>query len=175
MNVILIGYRGTGKSHVANLLAEALRFRVFGLDAELVRRHGHSIPTLVKERGWPAFRDLEQALVAEASSLDRTIIDCGGGVVERRANFAPLRSAGTVIWLRARPDTIAARISGDTERPALLPGQTFTSEIEEVLRRRRPLYAELAHVALDTDLTPPATIARNIVNILPLAEDLAVV
>jgi len=175
MNVILIGYRGTGKSHVARLLGEALGFRIFGLDAELVRRHGQTIPSLVNERGWPAFRDLEEALVTEASSLDRTIIDCGGGVVERRANFAPLRSAGTVVWLRARPDTIATRISGDTERPALLPGQTFTSEIEEVLRRRRPLYAELAHVVLDTDLHPPPTIARHIIDLLPLTEDLAVV
>ncbi len=174
MNIILIGYRGTGKSHVARLLSDILRYRVFGLDAELVRREGRSIPALVAERGWSAFRDLEESLVQEAVSLDRTVIDCGGGVVERRANFQPLRRAGTVIWLRARTDTIVTRIGTDTERPALTSGQSFTSEIEEVLQRRQPLYAELAHVALHTDEHNPSAIAQQIAGLVPRAEDFAV-
>jgi len=150
VNLVLIGYRGTGKSVIARGLGVALGWPVHSLDAEIVEAAGMSIPDFVAAKGWPAFRDLEEELVARAASRRQTVIDCGGGVVEREGNFARLRGAGPVVWLQASVPTIVARIGGDTQRPSLT-GKSFTEEVQEVLTRRAPLYQRMADHLVQTD------------------------
>ncbi len=137
------------------------------MDAELVQRAGMPIKDFVGRHGWPHFRDMEQALCEELPELDRHIIDCGGGVVEREANIQALRKAGPVFWLRAKPETIVSRISGDDQRPSLTGTQSFTDEVVEVLTRRTPLYTKLAHFQVHVDDATPAQIARQIVELIP--------
>jgi shikimate kinase len=72
-------------------------------------------------------------------------------VVEREANYGPLRASGLVVWLSASPGAIVARIGGDSQRPSLTGSKTFTEEVEEVLARRTPLYQRLAHVTVETE------------------------
>ena len=76
---------------------------------------------------------------------DGQVIDCGGGVIEREANFSVLRGAGTVVWLKASTATIVRRIDHDTRRPSLTGTKSFTDEVSEVLARRTPLYRRIAH------------------------------
>jgi shikimate kinase len=166
VNIVLVGYRGTGKSSVAGVLASQLRLRAISLDAEIERRAGKNIPELVRDIGWPGFRDVEEQVVSTAAAGDGQVIDCGGGVVEREANFARLRSAGPVFWLRAQPATIIERIRGDDQRPSLTGGKSFTDEVEEVLRRRTPLYERLAHSCVDTDRLTIAGVAERIRELL---------
>jgi len=151
VNLVLIGYRGTGKSAVGRQVASALGMRVVSLDEEIVAKAGKPIPDIVAQQGWVAFRDLEQSVCQRFGADDGLVIDCGGGVVEREANMTSLRQNGKVIWLRATPSTIVRRIGGDTQRPSLTGDKSFTEEVEEVLSRREPLYERMAHASLDTD------------------------
>jgi shikimate kinase len=163
VNVVLVGYRGTGKSAVGRMVARRLGLRVVSLDAELQRKADRSIPDLVQQVGWSGFRDLEQEIVATFAAQDGQVIDCGGGVIEREANFAPLRAAGPVVWLRASTATIVSRIQGDTQRPSLTGAKSFTDEVDEVLQRRTPLYRQIAHLEVDTDGRTISDIAAEIV------------
>ena len=151
MNLVLIGYRGTGKSAIARKLALLLDRTAVSLDQEIVRLAGMPIPEIVAAHGWSHFRDLEESICREFGAQDGIVIDCGGGVVEREANFASLRNGGKVFWLRATPTTIVGRIGGDNARPSLTGSKSFTEEVEEVLARRTPLYERLAHAVIDTD------------------------
>ena len=151
MNVVLVGYRGTGKSAVAGLLGERLRLTVVNLDAQIERKAGKSIPEFVAEVGWPGFRDLEEEIVRTFAAQDGLVIDCGGGVIERENNFAVLRDAGPVVWLKATTPTIVRRIQGDDQRPSLTGAKSFTDEVAEVLERRTPLYQRISHLEVDTD------------------------
>lgn len=151
MNLVLIGYRGTGKSAVARRLASLLGRPVVSLDEEIVRRAGMPIPEIVASHGWPHFRDLEEDACRRVSGQDGLVIDCGGGVVERLANIESLRSSGRVFWLRATPTTVVGRIGGDSSRPSLTGHKSFTEEVAEVLERRTPLYERMAHAIVDTD------------------------
>jgi shikimate kinase len=162
VNVVLVGYRGTGKSAVARGVAKRLGLVVVGLDREIVARAKKSIPDIVKERGWPGFRDLEEEICREAATGDGRVIDCGGGVVEREANFTVLKSAGPVFWLTAEIGTIVARIQHGTERPSLTGQKSFTDEVAEVLVRRIPLYRRMADVEIPTDGRTIADIAADI-------------
>jgi len=162
MNLVLIGYRGTGKSTVAKLLAEKLGMEVVSLDQEIVRRAGRSVPEIVAQHGWSHFRDLEAEVTRHFSERDNIIIDAGGGVILRRENVERLRRGGKLFWLRASVPVIVARIQGGSERPALTAEKSFTEEVEEVLRERTPLYEAAAHHQIDTDTLSPQQIAAEI-------------
>jgi shikimate kinase len=167
VNVVLVGYRGTGKSAVGAVLAQQLGLRVISLDAEIVRSAGKPIPEIVQQDGWPGFRDLEEQVVREAAARDGLVIDCGGGVIEREANFAVLRAAGPVFWLTASTATIVRRIQGDDQRPSLTGQKSFTDEVAEVLQRRTPLYQRIAHHRVDTDSRTVEQVADEIRQLLP--------
>lgn len=163
MNIVLIGYRGTGKSLVGGLLARRLGMEYIGMDAEIAARAGMSIPEIVAKEGWPGFRDRESALVRDLAGRDDIIIDTGGGVIERPGNIEALRKNSCIIWLRAQVSTIVSRIREDTGRPALTAGKSFTDEVAEVLERRTPLYEEAALHVIETDSLSPDLIVEMIV------------
>ncbi len=151
MNIVLIGYRGAGKSVVGRLLAKRLGMEYIGMDAAIVEKAGMPIPEIVEKHGWPGFRDMESDVARELAGRDNLIIDTGGGIIERPENIQTLRKNATIFWLKARVETIVARIQGGTERPALTAGKTFTEEVEEVLERRIPKYKDAANFEIETD------------------------
>ncbi|MBI4516551.1 MAG: shikimate kinase [Deltaproteobacteria bacterium] len=162
MNLVLIGYRGTGKSTVAKLLGAKLGMAVVSLDQEIVRHAGRSIPQIVAEHGWPHFRDLESEVTKRMSERDNIIIDAGGGVILRPENVSHLRRGGKLFWLRAAVPAIIARIEAGGERPALTAGKSFTEEVDEVLRQRTPLYEAAADHQIDTDSRSPEEVAIEV-------------
>ncbi len=166
MNIVLIGYRGAGKSVVGRLLAKRLGMEYIGMDAEIIKRAGMPIPEIVEKQGWPGFRDMESAEARELAGRDNLIIDTGGGVIERPENIETLQKNATIFWLKARVETIVARIQGGTERPALTAGKTFTEEVEEVLERRIPKYKDAANFEIETDQLTPEQIAGIIIQIM---------
>lgn len=163
MNIVLIGYRGTGKSEVGALLAERLGMRCIAMDAEIVKKAGMPIPEIVAKSGWPGFRDRESEEARELAGCDNIIIDTGGGIIERPENIEVLQKNACMIWLKASVATIVARIEGGSERPALTEGKSFTEEVAEVLERREPRYRSAAHHEIDTDELTPIQIAELIV------------
>lgn len=163
-NLVLVGYRGTGKSLISRGLGSSLNRQVVSLDTEIVRAAGRSIPQIVAEQGWDGFRDWEEALCRRESLRGNLVIDCGGGVVERQANCAVLRENGLVFWLKAQPTTIVERIGNDTQRPSLTGTKSFTEEVAEVLERRAPLYRQIAHYEIDTDILPVSQIIAHILD-----------
>lgn len=165
MNIVLIGYRGTGKSVVGELLAVRLQMPCIGMDAEIVKKAGMSIPEIVDKFGWPIFRDMESEKARELAGLDNIIIDTGGGVIERPENVAALKINSRVFWLKASVDAIVARIQGGTERPALTFGKTFTEEVAKVLEQRIPKYESAAQYAIDTDDLTPEQVTDRIIKI----------
>lgn len=162
MNIVLIGYRGTGKSVVGALAGAHLGMPCLSMDARIVEHAGLAIPEIVAQRGWPGFRDLESAVALEMSQLDHVIIDTGGGVIERPENMEALRANAVVIWLQASVQTIVSRIYGDTQRPSLTGGASFTDEVAEVLARRTPRYQAAAEYVIDTDHATPGEVAAQI-------------
>ena len=163
MNIVLIGYRGTGKSEVSSILSKRLNMACIGMDAEIVRRAGCPIPEIVEKEGWPAFRGRESDLTRDLASQDNIIIDCGGGIIERPENIEVLKKSGILFWLKASVDTIVKRIEGDSQRPALTEGKSFTEEVAEVLEVRTAKYKNAAHFEIDTDLITPEEVAEIII------------
>jgi shikimate kinase len=163
MNLVLIGYRGTGKSVVAEILSRKLGMRVVSLDEEIVREAEMPIPEIVEKHGWPWFRDLESEIVERFALGDQAILDTGGGVILRPENTENLRRNGILFWLKASVDVIVERIQESTERPSLTEGRSFLEEVEEVLSQRLPLYRAAADGEIDTDSMSVADVADAII------------
>ncbi len=166
MNIVLIGYRGTGKSSVGKLLAERSGRTLMSTDAEVVRRAGRSVPEIVKQHGWDHFRDLESDVCRDLAGKDDLIIDTGGGAILRKDNVDRLKVGGILFWLTAEVPTISRRIGGDTQRPSLTGAKSFVEEIEEVLRERTPIYRAAADHVIATDGRTVGEIADAVQGVL---------
>jgi shikimate kinase len=151
MNIVLIGYRGTGKSTVGRLLASRLGRQLVSTDAEIVRRAQRTVPEIIAQEGWEYFRDLESDICRELADRDQLVIDTGGGAILRTQNIEALKKNGTVFWLTASVETIVKRIGGDNQRPSLTGTKSFVDEIQEVLQERMPKYQAAADHVIATD------------------------
>ena len=163
MNLVLIGYRGTGKSTVAQILATRLGWQTVSTDARIVEQAQKSIPDIVAQHGWDHFRDLETEACSALKERDHLVIDTGGGIILRARNLDVLKPNGLVFWLTATVSTIARRISHDTQRPSLTGGKTFIEEIQDVLTERTPKYQAAADHVIATDHASPEDVASQIV------------
>ncbi|MEW6744276.1 MAG: shikimate kinase [Planctomycetota bacterium] len=164
MNLILIGYRGAGKSTIAQELGLRLALPVVTMDAEIERRAGQPIPALVAAHGWPHFRKLEADLAVELAGRDGLIVDAGGGLVTQPEPMAALRRSGLVFWLTAGVPTLVERLQSSTNRPSLT-SRDFRDEVAEVLAARAPLYAAAAHFKISTELRSVAACCDEIVTL----------
>lgn len=151
MNIVLIGYRGAGKSAVGRVLARRLGRELVSTDAEIVKRAGRSIPEIVEHQGWESFRDLESLVCRELGGRDNLIIDTGGGAILRPQNVEVLKQNGRFCWLTAGVDTLAGRIGRSNERPSLTGTKSFVDEIAEVLAERLPKYEAAADWTVATE------------------------
>ena len=117
-HVVLVGMMGTGKSAIAPLLGRHLGRPVVDLDERIEARTGTTIPELFEGAGEEAFRAAESAALAEVlAGAVPAVVAAGGGVVVAPANRALLARRAQVVWLRARPETLAARVGGAEGRP----------------------------------------------------------
>ena len=151
MNIVLIGYRGTGKSTLGKILAARLGRQLVSTDEEIICRAGKSISDIVAAQGWDHFRDLETAVCQDLAVRDNLVIDTGGGAILRDENVKVLKGNGRLFWLTASVETIATRIGGDTKRPSLTGTKSHVAEIREVLSERTSKYQAAADHAISTD------------------------
>ncbi|GIW78324.1 MAG: shikimate kinase [Gemmatales bacterium] len=166
--LFLIGYRGTGKTTVARLLAERIGWNWVDADVLLEERAGRSIRTIFAEDGEDAFRTREAELLRELCKRERCVIATGGGVVLRSDNRSLLQDAGQVCWLQAQPVTIWQRLQEDPTTEERRPQLTIggLAEIEQLLRQREPLYRECADFIIDTEGKSPPQIVDEICEVI---------
>ena len=164
MNIVFIGYRGTGKSLISKVLADILHSRRYSLDEEIALQANKSIREIVEQEGWDRFREIERSVVVQVSSeAHNSIIDCGGGVILDERNVTDLRQSGKVVLLTSSFEKIIQRINRDLSRPPLEQALTFEEEQQKVLTERVPKYRAAADCIFDTTYLKPQQIAINII------------
>lgn len=173
MNLVLIGYRGSGKTTIGKLLAERLSLRFVDIDRGIMARYeGRSVAEIWDEFGEPHYRATECDVTEDTMAQDGRVVALGGGTpMERRAYDAIADAADTVrIYLKAPAEALHPRIAGDdantANRPSLTTMGGGLDEVRHMLEKREPTYEALADHVVDVADQSPAQAAEQIVSLL---------
>jgi len=149
MNLVLIGFRGCGKTSVGRKAAPRLGLRFVDTDRLVEEREGRSVADIFSLSGEAHFREAEAAVIAALAGIDGVLVAAGGGAPCSGRNRAVLSRLGRVVWLKASPSTALRRMRGGLRPP--LTGLPAKEEVETLMQKRQDDYAALADAAIDTD------------------------
>jgi len=169
MNIILIGYRSSGKSTVGKMLANLLEREFVDIDETIEKRHKKSISDIVKSHGWDYFRMIERDVIKEVSKRDNLVIAPGGGAVLNSDNVRALKKKGFMIWLVADCETIRKRMEADKRTKKLRPPLTdkgTTEELEEIIALRIPFYKSVSDAEVETSNLDVNEVVKEIISLL---------
>jgi shikimate kinase len=164
--IVLIGFRGVGKTTVGKLLAAELDWEYISTDNLIEKQQDLSIKEIVSQSGWSYFRQLEHSTVKSISSQMKTVIDCGGGIIENAENMALLIEGSLIVWIDADISTITNRIGISAENRPLLSELDINKDIIKNYQRRKPIYQSYAHLTVNSEKLKPADICKKILEIL---------
>ncbi len=171
--ILLVGMMGAGKTTTGRLLAERLGWGYRDSDADVESTTGLTVPELFARDGEAAFRGVEAGvLTAACADPTPSVVSVAGGAVLSAENRRLIAASGIVVWLRARPETLAARVGDGLGRPLL--GEDPAEAMLRLHAVRAPLYAELADVVLDVDELAPASVAQRVIDAMDAAADTGV-
>jgi shikimate kinase len=166
-NIALIGFMGTGKSSVGQIVAAQLHFTFLDTDHVIEARAGKTISEIFAEEGEPVFREIERKMVAELATRKKTIISTGGGLPANPDNLASLKKHSLVVCLWASPEKIWERVRSQTHRP-LLNEPDPLAKIRSLLAQREPCYRQ-ADVLLNTEMRALKDVAQQVIHQYHLA------
>ncbi|CEG12194.1 Shikimate kinase [groundwater metagenome] len=164
MNIVLIGFRGTGKSTVGKILSKETGWKFISSDDEIENNYG-KISNLVSDKGWEYFRRLEEDVIGNITKEDKTIIATGGGVVMNSNNVQNLKKNGKFILLTASKENMINRIK-NSDRPRLTTGTCIEEEVDKILNERMPVYLSIADYIIETSSLTPKDIAEKIIKMV---------
>jgi len=168
MNIVLIGFRGTGKSTVGRLLAKRLERYFIDSDKYIEDSTGKTIKSIFEEDGEEGFRQIEADTITELSKVDNKVISAGGGAVLREENVNNLKDNGFLILLEATPEIIHNRIAQDKnttqQRPSLTDKEPL-DEIKHLIEQREHAYKNAADYTINTSYVSCEDIVNEIITI----------
>jgi len=162
---VLIGPPGSGKSSIGRALAKLLGQDFVDTDALIEEQEGKSISEIFQQSGEEKFREIESAVVAHQLAHAEGIIALGGGAVLSPATQAALKnSTSDVIFLNVSASNAVPRVSANSSRPLL--SENPSDQWSALLKKRLPIYTDLADITIDTDNKKAQEVASEIAVLL---------
>ncbi|MGQ9631216.1 MAG: shikimate kinase [bacterium] len=166
MNIVLVGFMGTGKSSVGRILSQRLGMGFRDVDESIEKEAGMSIQEIFERFGEERFRKMEENAIERVCSGDGLIIAAGGGAVLRTQNLENMKRNGVVICLTASPEAIISRIERSGNRPIFNAGRSEgVLWAKRLLAEREPYYRRADHF-VDTTRKGLWEVAEEIMRIL---------
>lgn len=148
MNIILIGFMGSGKTTIGQALAEQKRLQLIDIDQRIEIEQKNSIKEIFSSYGEAHFRELEKQAIEQLQGIDGYVISVGGGAVMYYNNLEVLKNIGTTVFLDAPVQKILNNLKGKF-RP--LVGDTIDEQkIKELLEFRYATYKK-ADLTINTE------------------------
>ena len=145
-SIFIVGMRGAGKTTSGKWVAKVLNRTLIDLDTELEVTEGKTIPEIIKEQGWPAFREKELALVKKVmiEKQRNHVFACGGGIVEsteaRKLLINWHQNVGNVLLVQRDLEENISFLRIDKTRPA------YVEDTLGVWLRRKPYYLQCSNL-----------------------------
>ncbi|MFA6037167.1 MAG: shikimate kinase [Legionellales bacterium] len=169
MNIILCGFKNSGKTTVGKILARDLHYRFDDTDAlleEYYRRENNEVlgaADIYTKHGQEIFRQIESDIILKLEKLDGRVIALGGGSVLSDANIKHLHEIGQIIYLRASKKILKGRMN-QSRVPGFIDKESPDDSFEKVYQARYQIYEKIADRIIDVDGKRPEQIAKEIIN-----------
>ena len=171
MIISLLGYMGSGKSHISKILSKKLDFHLIDLDQKISEQEGCSIAEIFENKGELYFRKLEKRILEEILTTEENIIlGVGGGTPVYYQNMDTLNANSTTIFLRASVGTLVERIKKQQQKRPLvahISEEDLPEFIAKHLFERNSFYNQAKYI-VDTNEKTPDNIMKEILSILDL-------
>ncbi len=167
-SIVLIGMMGAGKSSVGRCLQRRTGLDMCDADDMVASKFGISIPEIFSRHGEQRFREAETEALCGLATTKQAIIVTGGGIVLRKENAEILKRLGVIVWLDGDEETLFKRASQSRNRP-LLHDNNPRKKFVQILQARRPLYAKIAHIRVDTSIFTAEEVAVAILSKLGIS------
>lgn len=171
MLISLLGYMGSGKSHISKILSQKINFKLFDLDHEIISVHNLNIATIFKLKGEIYFRKEENRILKELLlSKNNCILSLGGGTPVYFNNIDLINEHSESVFLQTSVGNLTERlIKQKAKRPLIanIDDENLPEFIAKHLFERNPFYAKAKHI-INTDHKSPEEIVDEIIKVLGL-------
>ncbi len=171
MIISLLGYMGSGKSHVSKNLSKKLNFQLIDLDQKISEDNLLGIPEIFQTKGEIFFRKEEKRVLENILNEEKDIIlSLGGGTPVYYNNMDLINEKSKSIFLRASVKTLTERVLlQKNTRPliAKLNDDDVPEFIAKHLFERNPFYSK-SHFTVDTDSKTANDISAEIIKLLKI-------
>lgn len=157
MKISLIGFMGSGKTSVGEILAKKLGYDMLEMDLEILKiSDSDDINGIFASKGELHFRELEIKAAKKLVNKNNIVISTGGGVVMNKIILDYLHeNNGSIIFLNTSFNEIQKRLEGDDSRPLFKDKLTAKA----LYNFRQALYEEYSDYTINTD-------GKNVVEIV---------
>ncbi|UQB68592.1 shikimate kinase [Epilithonimonas zeae] len=171
MIISLLGYMGSGKSHISKNLSQKINFTLIDLDQKISEEHQQTIPEIFQNKGEIFFRKEEKRILEEIlNSEDNIILSLGGGTPVYYNNMEIINEKSKSIFLRGSVKTLTERVLLQKHTRPLI-SKLEDSDVPEFIAKhlfeRNPYYSQ-AHFTVDTDSKSASLISDEIISLLKI-------
>lgn len=167
MNIVLLGYMGSGKSTIGKVLAHELNYHFIDFDDFLQEKEKMTIKEIFDVKGEIYFRKLENKYLQEVLQVKpQTVISLGGGTPCYGDNIDRIKNSGnSTVYIKVAVEELVARLwKARADRP-LLAYQDTPEKMEEFVRKHlfeRSFYYNQADVKVLVDERSALKVAHEI-------------
>ena len=155
--VALIGFMGSGKTSVAQLLEKHTGIKSVDTDKAVVRYRKQTVSEIINNQGEDEFRKVEAKVLGDLIEEDKYIIATGGGIIESAVSRGLLKQCYCV-WLKVDAKTSAKRIEDFSTRPMFKD----IENAENLIARRDEIYEQYSDFTVNTNNKPLSSVVREI-------------
>ncbi len=157
-NIYLVGFMGSGKSTIGNILAQKLNMKFVDVDTEIEKKEDMKISDIFKEKGEPYFRELEKKEIEKLTQKENLVVSTGGRLGADLENMKKMKKTGIVIWLDVPLNIILERCKNDQNRPLL---QQSIEDLKKLYENRKKVYS-IADIHINVTNQTPEEIVKEI-------------
>lgn len=159
-HIIVIGFKGSGKTRVGKHLSELYNLEFVDVDKKIVKNMNMSVKEIYQRFGEPFYRALETRELKELlQSKKRMIVSLGAGIPVQEQNQKYMKDLGTIVYLKGSFDILWNRLS-----------TVGTNDSQEKMKRlyqaRTPIYEKFADIVVETGMQTFDELVNQIVTSL---------
>lgn len=168
MNIVLIGFKNSGKTSVGKLIAEKTKKLFIDTDYLIEKQYyveknaALTVREICQSEGEAFFRRLEAETIKKLSDTDNNIISTGGGSILESNNVSYLKKHGKLIYLSASFQTLLVRLQSQPV-PTFLDAEQPEKSFRDLYQQRENIYKQMADVEIMTEKKSITDIAEEII------------